>query len=143
MKKIVIIGGGIAGLTAGIFAQKNGFESTILEKHHTLGGECTGWDRQGYHIDGCIHWLVGTKEGSPLRELWDKVGALDGVDIYEPDSFMAVEHEGVTVHFYRDLDRMKESWLQISPQDKEAIEEFCADIGKLHSFTFPVGNRWI
>ena len=140
MKKIVIIGGGIAGLTAGIFAQKNGFESTILEKHHTLGGECTGWDRQGYHIDGCIHWLVGTKEGSPLRELWDKVGALDGVDIYEPDSFMAVEHEGVTVHFYRDLDRMKESWLQISPQDKEAIEEFCADIGKLHSFTFPVGK---
>jgi len=58
MKKIVIIGGGIAGLSAGIFAQKNGFESTILEKHHTLGGECTGWDRQGYHIDGCIHWLV-------------------------------------------------------------------------------------
>ena len=140
MKKIVIIGGGIAGLTAGIFAQKNGFESTILEKHHTLGGECTGWDRQGYHIDGCIHWLVGTKEGSPLRELWDKVGALDGVDIYEPDSFMAVEHEGVTVHFYRDLDRMKESWFQISPQDKGAIEELCADIGKLHSFTFPVGK---
>jgi len=35
---------------------------------------------------------------------------------------------------------MKESWLQISPQDKEAIEEFCADIGKLHSFTFPVGK---
>ncbi len=140
MKQIVIIGGGIAGLTAGIFAQKNGFESAILEKHHTSGGECTGWDRQGYHIDGCIHWLVGTKEGSPLRELWDTVGALDGVDIYEPDSFMAVEHDGVTVHFCRDLDRMKESWLQISPQDKGAIEELCADIGKLHSFTFPVGK---
>ena len=140
MKKIVIIGGGIAGLSAGIFAQKNGFDSTILEKHHTAGGECTGWDRGGYHIDGCIHWLVGTKEGSPLRELWDTVGALDGVDIYEPDSFMAVEHDGVTVHFYRDLDRMKESWLEISPQDKETIEEFCADIGKLHSFTFPVGK---
>jgi phytoene desaturase len=69
MKKIVIIGGGIAGLSAGIFAQKNGFESTILEKHHTTGGECTGWDRRGYHIDGCIHWLVGTKEGTPIREL--------------------------------------------------------------------------
>mgnify|MGYP002152218976 CR=1 FL=1 len=37
MKKIVIIGGGIAGLSAGIFAQKNGFDSVILEKHHTLG----------------------------------------------------------------------------------------------------------
>jgi len=35
MKKIVIIGGGVAGLSAGIFAQKNGFESTILEKHYS------------------------------------------------------------------------------------------------------------
>lgn len=62
MKRIVIIGGGISGLTAGIFAQKTGFESIILEKNHTMGGECTGWERQGYHIDGCIHWLVGTKK---------------------------------------------------------------------------------
>lgn len=31
MKKIVIIGGGIAGLSAGIFAQKNGFDSIIVE----------------------------------------------------------------------------------------------------------------
>ena len=138
MKKIVIIGGGVAGLSAGIFAQKNGFDSVILEKHHTLGGECTGWDRQGYHIDGCIHWLVGTKEGTPIRELWDTVGALDGVEIYEPESFMVVEYEGVTVCFYRDLDRLKASWLEISPKDQETIEEFCNDIGKLHTFTFPV-----
>ncbi len=140
MKKIVIVGGGIAGLTAGIFAQKNGFHSTILEKHHTLGGECTGWDRQGYHIDGCIHWLVGTKEGTPLRKLWDTVGALDGVGIYDPESFMAVEHNGVTVHFYRDLERLRKGWLEISPEDRDAIEEFCRDVKKLHSFNMPAGK---
>lgn len=70
--------------------------------------------------------------------MWDTVGALDGVEIYEPESFMAVEHEGVTVCFYRDLDRLKASWLEISPKDQETIEEFCNDIGKLHTFTFPV-----
>lgn len=138
MKRIVIIGGGVAGLSAGIFAQKNGFDSVILEKHHTLGGECTGWDRQGYHIDGCIHWLVGTKEGTPSRKLWDTVGALDGVDIHNPESFMAVEHDGVTVHFYRDINRFKSSWLEISPQDKDAIEEFCKDIKQLQAFSLPV-----
>lgn len=140
MKKIVIIGGGVAGLSAGIFAQKNGFDSVILEKHHTLGGECTGWNRQGYHIDGCIHWLVGTKDGTPIKKLWETVGALDGVDIYDPESFMAVEHDGVTVHFYRDIDRIKSSWLEISPEDKDAIEEFCKDIRQLQSFSIPVGK---
>ncbi len=124
----------------GIFAQKNGFDTLILEKHHTLGGECTGWDRQDYHIDGCIHWLVGTKKGTPIRELWETVGALDGVDIYNPESFMVVEHEGVTVHFYRDLERLKSSWLKISPEDKDIIEDFCKDIKKLHSFSVPVGK---
>lgn len=137
MKKIVIIGGGISGLTTGIFAQKNGFESVILEKHHTLGGECTGWDRQGYHIDGCIHWLVGTKEGTNIYDLWNVVGALEGVEIYHPESFMAVEHNGSTVHFYRDIDLLRSSWLEISPEDKEAIEGFCKDIKMLHSFSIP------
>lgn len=140
MKSIVIIGGGIAGLSAGIFAQKNGFKTTILEKNHTLGGECTGWDREGYHIDGCIHWLVGTKKGTKLRELWDKVGALEGVDIYDPESFMAVEHQNTTVHFYRDLNKMKNSWISLSPKDKEIIEEFCDDIKELQSFSVPAGK---
>jgi phytoene desaturase len=140
MKRVVIIGGGIAGLTAGIFARRNGFSSIILEKHHTLGGECTGWDRYGYHIDGCIHWLVGTKEGTPIRRLWEEVGALEGVDIYHPESFLAHEHKGTVVHFYRDLERLKSSWLEISPEDKGPIEQLCRDIKTLQSFTLPVGK---
>ncbi len=142
MKKVLIIGGGISGLTAGIFAQKNGFESVILEKHHTLGGECTGWDRQGYHVDGCIHWLIGTKEGTPINELWKTVGALgEDVKIHHHESFLTYEHEdGQQVHLYRDLERLKASWLEISPEDKEAIEEFCNTIEKLHSFEIPVGK---
>ncbi|ABX42135.1 phytoene desaturase family protein [Lachnoclostridium phytofermentans] len=139
MNKIIIIGGGIAGLSAGIFAQRNGFESIILEKNQTLGGECTGWDRQGYHIDGCIHWLVGTKKGTPIHDLWTAVGALDGVEIYNPESFLAFEHEsGVTVHLYRDLDRLKSSWVEISPQDEDSINHFCKTIKQLHSYEIPV-----
>jgi phytoene desaturase len=141
MKKIVIIGGGIAGLSAGIFAQKNGFESIILEKHHTLGGECTGWDRQGYHIDGCIHWLVGTKKGTGLHDLWTTVGALDGVEIFHPDTFLTFEHYGDTVHWYRNIDLLKSSWIELSPQDEGAIKEFCKDVEQLKSsFEIPVGK---
>ncbi len=140
MKKIVIIGGGIAGLTAGIFAIKNNFEPIILEKNSIVGGECTGWDREGYHIDGCIHWLVGTKEGTPIRNLWDAVGALKSVEIYEPESFMSFDYKNHRVHFYRDLKRMEKSWLEISPADEEAIKEFCNDISKLHNFNFPVAK---
>ncbi len=140
MKRVVIIGGGIAGLTAGIFAQRNGFDSVVLEKHHTLGGECTGWDRQGYHIDGCIHWLVGTKKGTAIYDLWCDVGALDGVEIYHPESFLTFEHDSGTVHLYRDLERLRSSWLELSPEDEPTINDFCKTIKQLHSFEIPVGK---
>lgn len=125
MKKLVIIGGGVAGLTAGIFAQKNGYESIILEKNDIMGGFCTGWDRKGYYVDGCIHWLVGTREGTDMNLLWKFTGALEGVEIYHPESFIRFDYKGDEVNFYQDLDRLKESWIELAPQDKEAIEEFC------------------
>lgn len=36
MKKVVIVGGGIAGMTAGVLLQKAGFTTEIYEKMHYL-----------------------------------------------------------------------------------------------------------
>ena len=60
MKKVVIIGGGIAGMTAGVLLQKDGFTTEIYEKNVLLGGQCTGWKLEGYFIDNC--WLTGTRK---------------------------------------------------------------------------------
>ena len=57
--KVAIIGGGVAGLTAGIYLQKDGFNVEIFEKCGVVGGNLTGWKRNGYQIDNCIHWLTG------------------------------------------------------------------------------------
>lgn len=43
MSKIIIIGGGIAGLSAGVFGQKYGFETEIFEMHSVPRGQCTHW----------------------------------------------------------------------------------------------------
>lgn len=137
MKKAIIIGGGISGLTAGIFAQKSGFQSVIFEKHSILGGECTGWDRGEYHIDGCIHWLTGTKEGDKLNELWKQVGALGTVDIYKPDKFITVEHEDKQISIYRDLNKLREHFLELAPEDKDEIERLITDIRSLKDFGLP------
>ena len=39
MKKVVIVGGGIAGMTAGILLQKAGFTTEIFEKNAVPGGQ--------------------------------------------------------------------------------------------------------
>ena len=57
--KLVIIGGGLAGLSAGCYARASGFDVTIVEHNLALGGVCTAWHRGPYLVDGCIHWLAG------------------------------------------------------------------------------------
>ena len=45
-KKVVIIGAGVSGLSAGIYALQAGYSVEIYEKNKMPGGECAGWNRQ-------------------------------------------------------------------------------------------------
>jgi phytoene dehydrogenase-like protein len=58
-RRIVIIEAGIAGPAAGRYARTNGYRTHIVEMHDKPSGLRTVWTRQGYTIDGCIHWLTG------------------------------------------------------------------------------------
>jgi len=49
-EKVIIIGGGVAGLSAGIYAAMNGFETEIIEMHSVAGGQCTAWDRSKFPL---------------------------------------------------------------------------------------------
>jgi phytoene dehydrogenase-like protein len=44
-RKIVIIGGGIAGLCAGVYARASGYRVEVLEPHIIPGGLATSWKR--------------------------------------------------------------------------------------------------
>ena len=85
-KRVIIIGAGIAGLTAGIYALQSGFDVTIYESHTIPGGASTSWRRKGYLFEGGMHWLTGSSPKIPLHKLWREVGALDdSVNIYNRD----------------------------------------------------------
>ena len=45
-KKVIIVGAGVAGLSAGIYAARSGFDVTILEQHMTFGGLSTSWSQR-------------------------------------------------------------------------------------------------
>ncbi|TVQ16952.1 MAG: NAD(P)/FAD-dependent oxidoreductase, partial [Spirochaetaceae bacterium] len=59
------------------------------------------------------------------------VGALDGVPIHHPETFLTYEHANGTVPIYRDLDRLRDAWVDLSRQDEAAIEEFVSTIRQL------------
>lgn len=124
-KKIVIIGGGIAGLSAGIYGKLAGYDVDIYEKNKVAGGQCMGWDRKGCHIDNCIHWLTGTKKGTSLRKVWETVGALDeNTEFAGCGSFYTSAKGDSQVTLWKDLRRTEAELLKLSPEDGAEIKKF-------------------
>jgi phytoene dehydrogenase-like protein len=72
-KSIIIVGGGIAGLSTGCYAQMNGFKTTIFEMHSIQGGLYTACKRKGYKFDISMHMVTGSVSG-PFNKMWKELG---------------------------------------------------------------------
>ncbi len=139
MKELIVIGAGIAGLTAGIYARQSGFDVTIYESHTIPGGACTSWRRKGYLFEGGMHWLTGSSPETTFNKLWREVGALDDhVNIYNRDPFLAFEYNDQTAYLYRDIDKLRQHFLEISPDDEKEIINLCRDIKKFTKIAMPI-----
>jgi phytoene dehydrogenase-like protein len=124
-KTIIIIGAGMAGLSAGCYAQMNGYQSEIYEMHNLPGGLCTSWKRKGYTIDGCIHWLVGSSPKSPFYRYWQEVGVAQDRQFIDFDEYARFEgSDGRTLILYADPDRLEKHMIELSPEDEPVIKEF-------------------
>lgn len=155
MSTALIVGGGMTGLSAGIHLLLPGRESSggstpdfnrksnhgkgrtdthervfdrviICEQHTVAGGNLTGWDRGGCHIDNCVHWLTGTNPHTSTYALWEDLGVLgkDGLPVIQTDSLFSAEAEGQRVTLWYDLDRTVAEMLALSPEDSEEISRF-------------------
>lgn len=125
MTDVLILGGGVAGLSAGIYSLMNGHSVTICEQHTIVGGNLTGWNRKGYHIDNCIHWLTGTNPNSGLYKMWEELGALgDDIKIIQSDKLYTYEKDGKNVSLWRDIDKTVDEMLAIAPEDEKRIRKF-------------------
>ena len=117
-KKVVIIGAGMAGLSAGCYACMNGYDVEIHEAHNLRGGLCTSWKRGDYVIDGCIYWLTDSRPGTRFYRFWEELGAVQGRPMFYHDVFSNfVGMDGRTVHFYTNIDRLEEHLKELSPRD--------------------------
>jgi phytoene dehydrogenase-like protein len=139
MAKVIIAGGGIAGLAAGVYAQKSGFETIIYESNMVPGGNCTGWRRKGYFFEGGMHWLTGSSPDQMLHRVWHEVGALSSSSrITIVDPFMVCLWEGEQICLYRDPARLEDHFSALSPEDKPLIIDLCRDIRRFIPLQLPV-----
>lgn len=118
-KHIIVIGGGIAGLNAGIEFLQHGYSVSLYEKNPDVGGLCSGYFVDGYSIDACLHWLMGTKPKTVLNALWRNIDALnDDVEVSHLPYFCSFEYRGTKVTFGRNLDEEENVGRNYPPKTK-------------------------
>lgn len=148
-RKIVIIGGGIAGLCTAVYALKCGYEVEVLEMHDMAGGLAMSWDRGRYTFETCLHWLVGSRPGGDLHSYWREVFDIDKLTFVDPEEFVRMEAEnGDGVTFYTNVDRLEAELLRHAPQDAAAIRDFAHAVRSLGKFKLldpsgSFGDNWL
>jgi len=120
-KSIIIIGAGMAGLSAGIYGRMNGYRTHIFEHHTKPGGVCTAWKRKDYTIDGCIHWLGGFKR----EPVFSEVGALEDNPFRPMKLFCRFVDDETrrALDVASDLDRLASDMKSMDPSNPQVIDE--------------------
>jgi phytoene dehydrogenase-like protein len=135
-RHVLIVGGGLAGLSAGCYLRASGFRTTIVEHHSSLGGVCASWTRGPYTIDGCLQWLTGGAFDVLYREL----GLLPRLQLRTLNEFATYRdvRSGVEVVVGRDLDEIARQLRAISPADAAEIDSVVAGARKLVGLKPPI-----
>ena len=81
VKNVVILGGGIAGISACYHAQKGGFDAKCYEANEKPGGLVANFSINGFRFDNAVH-LSFTKD-EYVRNLFDKTEYIS----HKPDAY--------------------------------------------------------
>ena len=120
---VIIIGAGLGGLSTGTYAQMNGYHCQIFEHARHPGGVAAEWKRQGYTIDGGIHFYMGYRPGRPDHDLYRELG------IYQEDQYLEMTNygrfidpcDGRSLDITQDLDQLAATMTDICPKDATFI----------------------
>lgn len=89
LKKLAIIGGGIAGACSAGLLSENGYETIIFEKNSGLGGCAGSFKRQDFIFNIGATTVAGLLDDFPVKRLLSKLNVLKLIKIVDP---------GVVIH---------------------------------------------
>lgn len=135
---VVIIGGGLGGLSAGLKLSNEGKKVAILEKHHLIGGYSTNFrrkDKEGnfYNFDVALHGIGGIRKENAFNiHLGENLGILDDIEFLEkPETATIITKNGEENDIPSNFEDYKNYFIKRFEGEKENIE-------RLFDFLFAV-----
>jgi phytoene desaturase len=130
-KSVIVIGAGVAGMTAATHLAQQGWQVTVLEKNARPGGRCDRFSREGHTFDTGPTLLVMpllyeaefAALGTPMRELLD----LQRVD----PTYHLVFDDGSQLALTSDMENLQEQIEQFEPGGFHGLQRYLEE-GQRH-----------
>ena len=127
MKKIIIIGAGLGGLSAACRLARDGFEVTVLEKNKTVGGKVNFVESNGYKFDTGASLLT-------MRHVLEEVFQFCGRRLEDYLEIVACEPicryfwtDGTIFDASQNLEKTESEIEKLEPRDVENFRKYLAD----------------
>lgn len=129
MKKAIIIGSGLGGLSTALRLSNLGFDVTILEKHKTPGGRLNIIEQDGFRFDMGPSFMSMTYE---LDELFSSIGMKLPVELEELDPLYQVFFEGKEKPrvIYKDLKKLAKEFQDVETNFEENAIKYLEKAGQ-------------
>src|SRR5712692_6755536 len=99
-KNVIVIGGGLAGLAAGVALAESGWHVRLFEQRPFLGGRATSYVLpDGEHVDNCQHVTFGCCTN--LEDFYRRVGCAEKIKFF--DRLLLLDPQGRMGHFQAGL----------------------------------------
>lgn len=137
---LIIIGGGLSGLAAGIRFARFGGSVLILEKHTIPGGLNSYYFRKGFLLETGLHAMTNFaepgKKRAPLNRLFRQL-KLSRHDFITHEQFSSLIHfpEGNTLRFSNDFSLLQEEIASRFPAEIDGFNRLLAVVNGYEPFT--------
>jgi len=122
----IIVGGGIAGLTAAAYLSKSGCKTLLLEKEKNCGGLVNTFERDGFFYDAGIRAMENSGVVFPMV----KQLGLD-IDFIKNHISIGIEDQVIQIESEESVQEYQSLLIRLYPESEAEIKEIIAQIQKI------------
>ena len=123
---VVIIGGGISGLTSSAMFARAGMSCAVIEMDSRPGGYLAGFRRKDFRFDSAIHWLNNCGPDGLVTKIFKIIGT-DYPKAKPQKKIRRFISDNFNYLVSNNPDELRDEWIREFPHDEKGIIKFFKD----------------
>lgn len=136
---VIVIGAGLAGLTAGAKLAKGGKKVLLIEQHNKVGGCATVFHRKikgqktGFEVG--LHEMDGIDNAfDPKKQIFEELDVNTNVEFIRVPEFFWITNGRIDITIPHDIPEATSLLSKAFPDEKDAVETFFKEIKQIFNF---------